>query len=233
MQKLLDRQPGPDQNTLFSEFKEIIGQIDLGFDIEDENIWEKIAGYTNDIATPPNALDAGAMALALYGLNVAKLDSWKGITTTGMSFVADLFDGWLARKTKTSSPLGEAVDAGGDKIKLLAALYQIYKLDLAPRSLIWSIFAQNGYNAGLTILDIKTNDIPAIHPSWLGKRAILAQQTGLGLNVVGSEVKKTDDKKGNMLKLAGSVIGFTGVIMGVGSSAGYTAKYYDSRKLTK
>lgn len=211
-------------------FSQAIGHLisDLPAEEIDRNFWQVIAGATNDVVTPANALDAAAFGLSIYGLN--NLDSWKGIIASASAFGADLVDGKIARATGTQSDLGEAVDAGGDKIKLAFALYQIWKLNLAPKTLIMAVAAQNGYNIGLTAADRSLNDKPSIHPSSFGKKAIFLEQMGLGMHVIGSEVSKQNEKRGRAIKLAGSVVGYAGVGVGIIASSGYTAKLIQSRK---
>ena len=192
------------------------------------NIWQQWSEATGGVITPANALDAAAFIGGMYGVN--NLDSWKGIVITAASFFADMADGKIARATGTESPLGEAVDAAGDKIKLAAALYQIWKLDLAPKPLLVAIAAQNGINAALTAGDRAINSQPVIHPSYFGKRAILLEQLGLGLHVIGSEVAKKHERRAAIIKKVGTLTSVAGLGLGAAATAGYTKSLFSSRK---
>jgi phosphatidylglycerophosphate synthase len=195
---------------------------------EELNIFQKISEATGNVVTPPNLVDGVAFAGAMYGIK--NLDSWKGIIVTAASFLADMTDGPLARALKVDSPVGEAVDATGDKIKLAAALYQIWKLDLAPKPLLVAIAAQNGINAALTAGDRAINSQPVIHPSYFGKRAILLEQLGLGLHVIGSEVAKKHERRAAIIKKVGTLTSVTGLGLGAAATAGYAKNLFSSRK---
>jgi phosphatidylglycerophosphate synthase len=224
-----------DQETVDRQFFELVAPLMKLTSEESEEVkngWQVVAEATNYIVTPANAIDVVGFAASMYG--IYNLDSWKGIIAAGSGFMTDVIDGKVARKTKTASPLGEAIDAGGDKVKLAFALLQIWRLDLAPKSLVLAIAAQNAANVGLTAVDQVVNkDEPVMHPSKLGKRAIFIEQWGLGIHVIGSEVAKNNDKRGRYIKAAGSVIGYAGVILGVGSTAGYTSTLVSSSKSKK
>jgi phosphatidylglycerophosphate synthase len=200
-------------------------------DLTDLNNWQKIATLTNDVVTPANALDAAAFATSIYGIN--NLDSWKGIATACGSFIADFFYGKIARATGTQSSLGEAIDAGGDKIKLAFALYKTWQLDLAPKNLITCVALLNGMNTGLTAVDRVTNKQPVLHASWLGKRAIFMEQWGIGLHIVGSKVKQANPERAGVIKAAGTILGYAGVFMGGLATADYGATLWEARKHAK
>ena len=72
--------------------------------------------------------------------------------------MTDVVDGRVARSTKTQSPLGEAIDAAGDKVKLAIALYKIWALDLAPKSLLSAVAIQNAANVALVAADRMRHD---------------------------------------------------------------------------
>lgn len=198
---------------------------------EELNGWQKLSEATHGIGTPANALDTVAFAGGIYGIN--HLDSWKGIAIACSSFMADFVDGKIARATGTQSELGEAIDAGGDKVKLAYALYKMWQLELAPRPLLVAVAVQNGLNVGLTAIDRSANDKPVIHPSQFGKKAIFMEQWGLGLHVIGSELAKTNEKRGKAVKTAGTVLTLAGVAVGVAATTGYTKLLLSSRKKRK
>ncbi len=106
-------------------------------DTDERNIFQKASDATGTIVTPANAIDAVAFVIALDGIK--QHDTWSGIVKSGAGYAADAIDGKVARATKTQSDLGEAIDAGGDKIKLVYALAQIWKTKRAPRSLLTAV----------------------------------------------------------------------------------------------
>ncbi len=224
-------------NTIDRQFYGIVADLVFGGNDSEAgkqvqlNNWQKLAEATNDIVTPGNALDAFGFAGSVYGLQ--HLDSWKGIIVAAGSFMTDFFDGKVARATGTQSDLGEAIDAGGDKVKLALGLFYLWKLDLAPKSLLLAIAAQNAVNAGLTVADRALNESPVLHSSQFGKKAIFIQQWGLGLHVMGSQIEKGNENRGKAIKAAGSIIGYAGVGVGFVASSGYATKFINSRKAAK
>jgi hypothetical protein len=71
---------------------------------------------------------------------------------------------------------------------------------------------------------------PALHPSILGKRAMFLEQWGLGLHVIGSEVQKTNERRGRYIKIAGTIVGLAGLGLGGAASFGYARTLLVSRK---
>ncbi|GAC1483172.1 MAG: hypothetical protein NVS1B7_6890 [Candidatus Saccharimonadales bacterium] len=189
------------------------------------NVFQKVAAATHDIITPANGLDALGFAASIY--DIQQLDSLKGIAVAGAGFMTDFFDGKIARATGTQSKLGEAIDAGGDKIKLALALRKVWQSELAPRPLIAAVALQNSVNVALTSVDQLRRADTVLHPSNFGKKAIFMQQWGLGLHVFGSEVAKHNESRGNRIKLAGSVLTAAGVVVGLVASAGYVKVLLD------
>lgn len=176
------------------------------------NAWQRVAVATNDIVTPANALDAVAFGLAINGIR--HLDSWAGIGKSALAYGADLVDGHIARSTGTSSPTGEIVDAGGDKIKLAAAIYFTWKDRLAPRPLLAAVAAQNIANTALTAYDRKKHAEPQIHASIAGKQTIFLQCMGIAMYVIGEKLAETHPLPGKTFKVAGNILGWAGIMKG-------------------
>jgi phosphatidylglycerophosphate synthase len=184
------------------------------------NKWQQIADATNDIVTPANALDVVFFGAGMYGAN--HLDEWKGIGASGASFVEDIANGWVARKTGTATELGEIVDATGDKIKLGRFLVKIWKEDRAPKSLVTAVALQNTANAAITLYDKRMHKVRRVHPSNDGKRAIFMQQIGLGLHVIGKKLEKEEHPSAaSFTRKIGSAIGWLGVARGMKATIGY------------
>lgn len=196
-------------------------------DNEQLNTWQQIAGATNDIVTPANAVDAVAFAGSIYG--ISHIDEWKGIGVAAASYGADIVDGKIARATGTESDLGEFIDAGGDKIKLALASLKAWQNNLAPKPLLAAIAIQNATNVLITGVDRNENDQPVIHPSKLGKRAMFFQQSGIGIHIIGARLERDGSSLARPTKLAGNILGAAGVVLGVVASAGYARTLAQSR----
>lgn len=173
------------------------------------NIWQDIARATNDILTPSNVIDGASMVGAKYSLD--RLDSWQGITGAAASFLTDLVDGKIARATGTSSPLGEAVDAAGDKIKMAYGLIKINQLELAPKALVRAVATRNSLNAILSTADqVANGHNHKLHSSKLGQITIFLEQLAIGAHVIASQMDKNDIRDTKQLKLAANIIGWGG-----------------------
>lgn len=159
--------------------------------------------------TPANVIDAGAFVLAAKF--VPKLNKWEGITAVAASYASDVVDGKVARATGTSNELGATVDAVGDKLKTAFAAYHIYKMHLASRPLLAGVALQNIANAGATIYDSLINDKSQIEVSKAGKYSAFSNSLGIGLQVIGTELEKSDQLKARNTKIAGAVIGWGGL----------------------
>lgn len=183
--------------------------------------WQDLSESTGTIVTPANILDSFAMYLAYK--SAPKMDTWPGIIGTGASVLADYVNGPIARYTGTDSKLGEAVDAVGDKIKLAYAIKYIWELDLAPKPLLTAVAIQNGLNTGITLAERAIgNGEPQIHSSWAGKRAIFAQQAGIGLYVIATKLEQEDNGRAVQVKKIAAGISAVGMGLGVVSTTGYT-----------
>lgn len=188
----------------------------------EQNTWQQVSDATHTVITPANAIDAVGFVGAKYGID--HLDTWPGIVIAGASFLTDMVDGKVARATGTQSELGEAIDAVGDKIKLAYALKKTYELEAAPMWLLAGVTVVNSVNASLTLADKQINrNVPAIHPSWAGKRAIFLQQFGIGFHILGSQFEKQPKAQhvAKAFKLSANVMGAAGITLGVAASSGY------------
>jgi phosphatidylglycerophosphate synthase len=194
---------------------------------KDSSVWQEIAEATNDIVTPANVLDLLGFGACIYG--IGKLNSWKGIVATAAGFMTDVVDGKVARATNTQSPLGEAVDAAGDKVKLALALRTIWGLRLAPTPLLSAVAIQNAANVALVALDRMRHEEPQLHSSSHGKMAMFLEQWGIGLHVIGSQVSKTHERRGRLIKAAATGVGVVGLTYGIAATVGYARILYEQR----
>lgn len=191
------------------------------------NKWQEISASTHDVVTPANVIDAFGFAGSMYG--VSKLDTWRGIFTSAVSYMTDFADGKVARATKTTSELGETLDAAGDKVKLAAGLRAMWQKEMAPRPLLKGVAVQNTCNALLAIIDRLKNKKPVMHSSLYGKRAIFFQQWGLGLHVIGHKLKRSNSKSSNVIKNTGTVVTLVGLGLGIAATIDYANTLAKSR----
>jgi phosphatidylglycerophosphate synthase len=183
------------------------------------NNWQRIAIATNDWATPANAIDAVAFGMAMHA--ASRLDTPAGIIEACAALMADFVDGKVARATGTSSDIGEAIDAGLDKVKLGRYLVSAWKDNLAPKLLLAGVAAPNIANTAITVYDRRRNVHPQVHPNDDGKKGIWWEQWGLGLHVIGNVVEKKQPAAGKALKTAGTAMSVYGIYRGLKATRAY------------
>ncbi len=145
------------------------------------NAWQKLASKTNSILTPGNIVTSAGLGLVTYGstkLGTNLIESFVFITG---GRAADPFDGYIANKTGTKSPLGEIYDATADKIEMVVVGAGIIENNLIPLPIMLGILVQNGLNTFFSIRAKKDKSIPKMHPSRLGKYATASQWATIGL----------------------------------------------------
>jgi phosphatidylglycerophosphate synthase len=197
----------------------------------EKNVFQRISDATNTIVTPANVLDAAAFAVAVDGIR--RHDTWSGIAKSGAGYIADMLDGKIARATGTQSPLGEAIDAGGDKLKLAFALTSLWRSERVPRPLLAAVAVQNAANAAIALYDRQINDPPLMHSSNEGKQTFAMQEFGIGLHVIGAKLEESRPSAGRALKAAGNIMGWAGVIRGtIRTTPAYWRTVQDSRTNT-
>lgn len=180
---------------------------------------QKVAEATNGIVTPGNATSATGFGLSMHG--ISNLDGYGGLIETGAGFGLDVVDGKVSRATGTASPLGEVVDATLDKIKTGYFAAKLLLERRAPKGLVAAVIGQNALNAGITLYDKRVNDPPRVHPTKAGKYGMFAQNSGLFLHAIGTKIREKRPVAGKTIKLAGSVIGYTGVGISLVASKQY------------
>ena len=144
------------------------------------NYWQNIAASTSGIITPGNVISLTGFGLVLWGLWLVYADEvGLGLVLVVAGRILDVIDGYLAEKTGPKSPLGEAVDAGIDKIEIAVALPV-----LAVAGVLWPWQAL--LLAVLHIINLvcsliaRYRHVP-IHASRLGKYATAAQWVAIAL----------------------------------------------------
>jgi hypothetical protein len=86
-----------------------------------------------------------------------------------------------------------------------------------------AVAVQNSCNTALTTADqVRHGQNHVLHASWFGKRAMFLQQMGVGLHVIAAQMEKDQRPRSRQVRLAANVLGWSGVALGVGATAGYT-----------
>src|SRR3981189_896090 len=96
-----------------------------------------------------------------------------GAAIFGLASLTDWADGYLARRRKQITPLGQMIDPLADKLLTLAALISLVQLDLAPA---WVVAVILGRDFAVTALrSLAYSRGVAVPASPLGKIKMVAQ----------------------------------------------------------
>src|SRR6478672_6886397 len=144
----------------------------------------------------PNALTLGRIFLVplLVVVLLTKFDGrlifgirkeLVGAAIFGIASLTDWLDGYLARRRKQVTPLGQFMDPLADKLLITAALVSLVQMDLAQS---WMVVVILGREFAVTVLrSIAHSRGVAIPASPLGKFKMVSQVTAILLLVLGRE----------------------------------------------
>lgn len=167
-----------------------------------------------DILTPANLATILGLALTIHG--ATQLNTVQGVAEIGVGRVLDLLDGPIARATHASR-LGAMLDASADKLATFAILASAWHYDVAPKTMIGLIAAQNIINAGISLY--AEHHDKNMESSLAGKRAMFLQNLAVGgyalAGVVGSDTIQ------NGLEATSLVAGVAGLAVGALATYGY------------
>ncbi|HSX07286.1 MAG TPA: CDP-alcohol phosphatidyltransferase family protein [Candidatus Saccharimonadales bacterium] len=116
------------------ELHRVVGKSDWeNIPPEEWNWWQRQAARTNGWGTPANVVTGGGTAAFFVGLGEVVAHNWvaAGACITGAR-LCDWVDGYIADKTGTKCVQGQALDAGLDKLQLLAALGLLTATNIMP-----------------------------------------------------------------------------------------------------
>jgi len=185
-------------------------------DVRHPNVWQRLAAATGGTVTPGNVLTLAGAVLVAWGLwRLAGGDYLNalGLLVLGRAF--DLLDGFAADKTGTKSPLGEALDAGIDKLATFVTLAVFGLAQIAPWWLIIAIVLPHTTIAAITLARYGKREI---HPSRTGKLSMATAWAALAGFVI---VRAFPVSGVDILVVA--VYGLAGlsIVLGANAAAGY------------
>jgi CDP-diacylglycerol---glycerol-3-phosphate 3-phosphatidyltransferase len=108
-----------------------------------------------------------------------------GAAIFGVASLTDFLDGYLARRRKQITPLGQLMDPLADKLLITAALVSLVQLDLAPA---WMVAVILGREFAVTILrGIAHGKGMVIAASPLGKFKMVAEVVAILALILGQD----------------------------------------------
>jgi phosphatidylglycerophosphate synthase len=132
------------------------------------NIWQKLSFATKGIITPGNLVTFAGLILVFIGL-LAIVDGYylSGTLLLLLGRLFDIFDGWVADKTGTKSPIGEAADAIADKIVTGLSILIFFSEAIAAWWLLVILMLPQIVSALISFIARQQNK--TLHPSRIGK----------------------------------------------------------------
>ncbi len=169
---------------------------------------------------PPTLLSLIGTAAACIGIKDPT--TFKGFAAFTIGSVMDALDGKLARATGGETQLGKIVDHTGDKIKVLHTIWNMYKTDTAPKSVLGGIAAFNVINAACSIKTHIDNPDMSQVPEKSGKIAMAMEVTSLILYSAGKFAELHGLRKTSRTARAlGGLAAATAIIPAALSTANY------------
>ena len=138
-----------------------------------------------------------------------------GAAIFGLAAFTDWLDGYLARRRRQVTSLGQMMDPLADKLLVTAALVSLVWMELAAAWMVWLIL---GRELAITVLrsvaHTRTVDIPA---SGLGKVKMVAEVVAILLLMLGNQVA--------LFYVLGTVALWVVLIVALVSAADYYRRY--------
>ncbi len=167
-------------------------------DSSEHNIFQKVASKTKGVATPANVISIAGLILTVQGAqNIKKHNDKRAIFQIGLGRALDVVDGFVANKTGTKSPLGEAVDATFDKLAVASCLPPLYKRQIISKRFAGALAVQNIANSVLTVI-AKTRD-QEIHPDKAGKDSAFQSWTAISSHYLANMAKDNNCIEGEVV----------------------------------
>jgi len=169
-----------------------------------------------DIVTPANAITIAGLLLTLFG--ALRLDTVSGLVMTIAGRGLDMVDGPVSRRTHTSH-IGALLDAGSDKVSMLALLIAMYYFGLAPTLFLSFIFV---YHAAIVYMSLsgEKHGVEA-KPTVLGKYTMFLHLAALLSFALSADITSYTIAVYD----AAAVLALAGVVAGVISLYRYVELY--------
>ncbi len=138
-----------------------------------------------------------------------------GAAIFGLAALTDWLDGYLARRRKQVTPLGQFMDPLADKLLITAALVSLVQMDLAQSWMVVVILGREIYVTVLrSLAQSRGVGIPA---SPLGKFKMVSQVTAILLLILGDHVP--------VVAMLGRVVLWVAMITAVASAFDYYKRF--------
>jgi CDP-diacylglycerol---glycerol-3-phosphate 3-phosphatidyltransferase len=138
-----------------------------------------------------------------------------GAAIFGLASLTDWLDGYLARRRKQITTLGQLMDPLADKLLITAALVSLVQMDLAPA---WMVAVILGREFAVTVLRSVAHARGVVIPaSPLGKFKMVSQVVAILLLILGRDHRE--------LFILGQIALWVAVLTAVGSGVDYYRRF--------
>lgn len=177
--------------------------------LDERLFFQKIAAVTNGLITPGNIITIIGLAFVIIGLGqILSNHVLLGAVMVIIGRLLDVFDGIVADKTKTKSPLGELFDASADKLATVLILGVLPFTGIAPWWLIVGLFLPQ-LSIAIAIIYRKLTD-QSNHPTKQGKLSMAL----LWIAVVGVTVASLKPEY-IILSYASSIVAIGSIVLAI------------------
>lgn len=182
--------------------------------------WQRIAAATHGFVTPGNVITTLGLLLSSLGLYVL----WNRRFASGLCLLLagrllDIIDGLVADRTKTKSHVGEALDAGFDKVVAVAAIVVFLTKGFVPQFPLAVILVVSLCNVGFGAV-AKLRRRP-IHPTQTGKYAAFLQWICLLFFVLAAAIASRSVFGADICNFMAYVVFAVSLLPGIDSAVGY------------
>jgi phosphatidylglycerophosphate synthase len=180
---------------------------------------QRLGGRTLGTVTPGNILTLAGAVITITGL----VFFWQAHYIVGFVLISigrlfDILDGMVARKTKTSCPFGEGLDASADKLVILLAAIVLIATQAVPIILMIAIAVLEALTGATVLLGRKIG--VRLHPHKIGKYATFGLWVALVLYMVSHGLGQATSW-GRGLYLAASICSVIALIAATGAFMTY------------
>jgi cardiolipin synthase len=141
----------------------------------------------NRVLTVPNALSLvrlGGVPL-FFWLIVGPRRDGRAIVVLFASGFTDWLDGYLARRLRQFSRLGELLDPLADRLYIVAALFALWLRDVVPTWVVVALVARDLVMTGL-LAHLKRRGVTGVPVHFVGKAATMNLLYALPLTLMGT-----------------------------------------------
>ena len=122
---------------------------------------------------------------------------WVGLGVFLIASFTDFLDGFLARRRKEITPLGQILDPAADKILISSAFISLVELDLAPAWMVVIIVAREF--AVSTLRTFSATQTLVIPSGFSGKLKTVTQMVAISLLIIQSELDRFEFREVDLL----------------------------------